>query len=194
MIIQENVKDLEGNTLDKSLFRNIVFTSSVTSDIILGRPSNFEVISEQVFSWEEKGSDIINSYRLQVSTDTAFHNLNVDISIKDRSDITLGSPLDPGQYYYRVRAEQDDQFGTWSETRTFLVQGSNEYSEDISETTGEISGEDIVIENLVETERTDLLIIEQQPTNGVTPLSFSFLFDEPLDSSDIKISVIRSDL
>ena len=192
LVLQDKISDLEGNTLDKSLFRNVMFKSSVTSDIILNSPANFEVISLQKFSWTEKGDDLVNSYRLQVSTDTGFHNLEVDIIIKDQTDIELNVPLVVGQYFYRVRAEQDDMFGVWSETRTFLVQKSNEYEEDISDSNVD-SDNDIPVEDLVGDIKDEKFTVEETPINGQTPSSFCFLFSDDIDDSDIKVSVIRSD-
>lgn len=197
VLIQNTVLDLEGNKLDQSLFRNVMFKSTVTSSIELVRPVNFEIISDKTFSWTEVGSDLVNSFRIQVSTDTAFNNLLIDNAVKGSSSITFGKELNPGQYYYRVRAEQDSEIGTWSETRTFLIQQSDEYEEEVINTENDVIAEDIngdpVIENLVEEERTDLLHMVTVPKSGITPTSFSFLFDDNIDISNLSVSVVRSD-
>ena len=65
LVLQDKISDLEGNTLDKSLFRNIIFKSSVTSDITLNSPANFEIITSQNFSWTENGDNLVNSYRVE---------------------------------------------------------------------------------------------------------------------------------
>lgn len=195
LILQDKIKDLEGNNLDKSLLRTILFKSSVTSDIILNSPANFEIITEQRFSWSEKGDSLVHSYRLQVSSDTGFHNLLIDSAIKDQTEVIFGASLEPGQYYYRVRAEQEEMFGVWSETRTFLVQQGNEYEEqEISNESSTTSqGDDIIIEDLVHDIKDERITIEEIPKNGITPSSFSFLFSEPINPDSIKISIIRSD-
>ena len=81
IIIQNTILDLEGKPLDKSLFRNVVFKSTVTSDIKLLSPSNFEIISDKTFRWEEVGETKFNFYRLQISTDTNFYNIILDTTI-----------------------------------------------------------------------------------------------------------------
>lgn len=191
LVLQDKISDLEGNMLDKSLFRNITFRSSVTSDITLNSPSNFEIITSQNFSWTENGDNLVNSYRLQVSSDTGFHNIQVNTFIKDKTSVTLGASLKAGQYFYRVRAETEDMFGIWSEVRTFLVQKNNEYEEESTDNVTET--EEIVVEDLVGDIKDNKIIVEEIPKSGVTPSSFSFLFSEDINPNDIKISVIRSD-
>lgn len=191
LVLQDKISDLEGNTLDKSLFRNVIFRSSVTSDITLSSPANFEIVTVQNFSWTEKGDNPVNSYRLQVSSDTGFHNVIVDTIIKDKTFVTLGSPLGAGQYFYRVRAEVDGMFGVWSETRTFLVQQGNEYKEESAVDTTE--DDEVAVEDLIGDIKDNKITLEEAPKSGVTPTSFTFLFSEDINPSDIKISVIRSD-
>lgn len=194
LVLQDKISDLEGKKLDKSLFRNVIFKSSVTSDITLNSPANFEVISSQTFSWQENGDTLVNSFRLQVSTDTGFFNVVLDTTIKDQTSVTLGVPLKQGQYYYRVRAEDGSDFGIWSETRTFLVQESDEYEEEVlSEESSVIVENEVTVEDLVGDIKNDIITIEDKPLSGVTSPSFSFLFSENIDPNDIKISVIRSD-
>lgn len=194
LVLQDKISDLEGKTLDKSLFRNVLFKSSVTSDIILNSPANFEVISTQTFSWQETGNDPVNSFRLQIGTDTSFFNTVLDSVIKDQTSVTLSVPLKAGQYYYRVRAEVDSDFGVWSEIRTFLIQESNEYEEEaLSEESIVDKENEVTVEDFVGDIKSNIITVEDKPLNGTTPSSFSFLFSEDIDPNDIKISVIRSD-
>lgn len=190
LVLQDKIRDLEGSNLDKSLFRNVIFESSITSDIKINSPANFEVVTSQTFSWTEIGDNLVNSYRLQVSTDTGFHNLEVNTLIKDQMSVTLGAPLKSGQYFYRVRAEQDDMFGLWSETYTFLIQELSDESTEEFETTED---GDITVEDFVGDILDDKITVIEKPVNGTTSSSFSFLFSDDIDPSDIKISVIRSD-
>lgn len=193
LVLQDKILDLEGNNLDKSLFRNVTFKSSVTSSITINSPANFEVITSQTFSWTETGDNLVNSYRLQVSTDTGFHNLEVNSLIKDQTSVTLGAPLKVGQHFFRVRAEQDDMFGIWSEIYTFLIQEVSGHEEKPTDGSSVVENEDVTVEDLVGDILDDKLTLLEQPSNGITPASFSFLFSDNLDPSDIKISVIRSD-
>lgn len=195
LMIQENIKDLEGNTLDKSLLRYLEFKSNVTSDVVPRSPSNFEIIEEQKFAWDEIGDNLVNVFRLQVATDTGFCNIVTDIIIKDQTSITLGTPLKAGQYFYRIRAEVDDNFGPWSEPRTFLVQQDKEYQEqDVSDdSTIDNDKDDVVVEDLVNDVKGERLVVEDSPKSGSTPKSFLFLFSEDIDPNSLQVSVVRSD-
>lgn len=194
VVLQDKISDLGGSTLDKSLFRNVIFQSAVTSTIRLDKPANFEVVQEQKFSWTELGSNPVNSFRVQVSTDTGFHNLETDIIVKDQTSVTIGIVPKTGQYFYRVRAEQDDEsYGVWSDIRSFLLQPSTDSASSTADITQNDNIEEVVIEDLVHDIRDDSLKVEQMPVNGTTPTSFSFLFSDDIDATDIVISVIRSD-
>jgi hypothetical protein len=195
IVIQNTLVDLEGNQLDKSLFRSVVFKSTVTSDISLVSPANFEILNTKKFVWTEEGDSPVNSYRIQISDDTGFHNLLIDSIVVGQNDVTFGKELRNGQYYYRIRAELGDDYGTWSEIRTFLIQSDSEYEEEpiAEDSTVETEIGEPTFENLVTEERIDLIGLIEGPKSGVTPSSFSFLFDEDIDISNIKVSIVRSD-
>jgi hypothetical protein len=195
IVIQNTLVDLEGNQLDKSLFRSVVFKSTVTSDISLVSPANFESLNTKNFVWTEEGDSPVNSYRIQISDDTGFHNLLIDSIVVGQNDVTFGKELRNGQYYYRIRAELGDDYGTWSEIRTFLIQSDSEYEEEpiAEDSTVETEIGEPTFENLVTEERVDLIGLIEGPKSGVTPSSFSFLFDEDIDISNIKVSIVRSD-
>ena len=193
LVIQNTLCDLEGNQLDKSLFRSVAFKSTVTSSINLVSPANFEVMKEKSFSWTEVGDNLVNSFRIQISTDTGFHNLVIDSTVINQTDITFGKELTHGQYYYRIRAEEGDNYGTWSETRTFLIQKGTEYEEETDSPVEQTEPGEPTFENLVEEEVTSSLKLVEGPKSGVTPSSFSFLFDEDIDISSASVSIVRSD-
>lgn len=196
LVIQNTLQDLEGNKLDKSLFRSIIFKSTVTSSINLVSPANFEIIKDKKFIWDEIGDNLINSFRIQISTDTGFHNVVIDSTVVGQTDITFGKELNHGQYYYRVRAEEDDNYGTWSEIRTFLIQEETEYEEKTIGDTDSVTQTDSsepTFENLVEEENTGSLSLIEGPKSGVTPSSFNFLFSEDIDISNASVSIVRSD-
>lgn len=196
LLIQDTLKDLEGNNLDQSLFRNVKFISTVTSTVELVSPVNFEVISTQKFVWKEVGEDLVNKYRIQISSDTAFYDLQTDLVVTDQTELVLGKQLKPGQYFYRMRAESGDDFGIWSETRTFLIQQNTEDKEldviDTTTTSDLIS--DIEIENLVEEEQVNILKAIETPESGITHKSFNFMFDEDINTDTLVVSIIRKDL
>lgn len=196
LVIQNTLQDLEGNKLDKSLFRSVMFKSTVTSSINLISPANFEIIKDKKFIWEEIGDNLINSFRIQISTDTGFHNIVIDSTVVGQTDITFGKELNHGQYYYRIRAEEDDNYGTWSEVRTFLIQEETEYEEETigdTESVTQTDSSEPTFENLVEEEKTGSLNLIEGPKSGVTPSSFSFLFSEDIDISNVSVSIVRSD-
>ena len=195
IVVQNTVKDLEGHLLEQSLFRELYFKSTVTSTIQLLAPANFEVITTKIFSWKEMGDAPVNCYRLQISTDTAFNNVQIN-NLVTQSSITLGKELSKGQYYYRVRAEQDNNFGSWSEIRTFLIQESSDSNSEET-VTSDTQTEDtttVVIEDLVKDVKDDTLHMIGYPKNGETGTAFDFVFEEDLDVTDIKVSIMRSDL
>lgn len=195
LVIRDTVQDLEGNNLDKSLFRNVMFHSNVTSDVTIKSPANFEIVTEQKIVWEETGKNLVGSYRLQIGSDTGFHNTQVDTLITDQQSITLGATLKAGQYYLRMRVEQGEEFGLWSQIKTFLVQQDKEYEEEnVGEDQQATDDEETVIEDLVCDIKDDRIVVEESPANGVTPeRSFMFLLSEDINSENITVSVIRSD-
>lgn len=194
VVLQDKISDLGGSTLDKSLFRNVIFNSSVTSTIRLDSPANFEVVQEQKFAWTELGDNPINSFRIQVSTDTGFHNLETDIVVKDQTSVTVGTQLNTGQYFFRVRAEQDyESYGVWSDIRSFLLQSDGSFDSAATDITQDNDTEEVIVEDFVHDIKDDSLKIENMPINGVTPNSFSFLFSDDIDATDITVSIIRSD-
>jgi len=198
VLLQNTIKDLEGCELEKSLFRNVAFKSTVTSDIELVSPANFEVITNKKFVWNEVGDNPVNSFRLQISTETGFSNLVIDDIVSNQSEITFGKELKVGQYFYRIRAELGEDYGTWSDIRTFLIQDNGEFDDKdlfVGDESDEVVTEpdEPTFENLVEEERKDLLKLIDGPVSGVTPEKFSFLFEDDIDISDIKVSIVRSD-
>ena len=194
IVVQNVVKDLEGHFLEQSLFRELYFKSTVTSTIQLLAPANFEIITNKTFSWQEVGDTLVNSYRIQVSTDTAFNNIQIN-SLVTQLSITFGKELSKGQYYYRVRAEQDSNFGSWSEIRTFLIQENNEYKEETIEGATETQKEEtVIIEDFVKDIKDNTLHLIGYPENGQTGKAFDFVFEEDLDITDVKVTIVRRDL
>lgn len=196
LLIQDTLKDLEGNNLDQSLFRNVRFISTVTSTVELVSPVNFEVISNQRFVWKEVGEDLTNTYRIQISTDTSFYDLQVDLTVTDQTELLLGKQLKPAQYYYRIRAESGTDFGVWSETRTFLLSPTAVVTTDTVDQTIDSNttvADEIEIEDLVE-EQLNVLTAVEVPESGATPTSFNFMFDEDIDTDTLVVSLIRKDL
>lgn len=76
-------------------------------------PGNFS------FSWQ--AANRANSYELQVSEDAGFSAPAIDLSTSTRSISQTGSLEFMTDYFWRVRAVNDQGPGDWSDTRTFTT-------------------------------------------------------------------------
>lgn len=200
LIVQDSVLNIVGDRLESSLFRKIEFASSVTSTVSILSPASFEVIKTPVFKWAEKASDpgeLTGLYRIQIAEENAFYNICYDAVVEGKSEYECAGLAD-GQYYMHIRAERGEEYGDWSETRTFIVRGSEVIPpQDDSPAPAPVTVSDetgIVIDDT--TEEVPLVTyikLTGQPDNGVTPPSFNFMFDTDINPEGIEISVIRSD-
>lgn len=194
LLLREGIADLEGTSLEHTLFRYVRFESTITSKVNLISPANFEKVTDLTLTWEETGSELTNCYRVQVSTENVFHVILIDSVVSDKTSVSLSGQLGPGQYYYRIRPETTEEYGTWSEVRTFIIEDTDPIK------TIQQPDETAVVETDIEpviedwtTDRPDRITLETGPDNGVTPLSFMFRFSEDIVSNTITVSVIRSD-
>lgn len=194
LLLREGISDLEGSFLEHTLFRYVRFESTVISTVSLVSPANFEQITDLTLTWEESGSELTNRYRVQVGTENVFHVILIDSVVSNKTSVSLAGQLGAGQYYYRVRPETAEEYGSWSEVRTFIVADA-----DPVETTQQ-SDETAIVETDIEpviedwtTDRPDRITLEAGPNNGVTPLSFMFQFSADIATNTITVSVVRSD-
>ena len=177
--IQKGVRSALGDDLPASLRRHIVFTSEIKSLVNITYPANFQEIDSLYFKWTEEpqGSNSkVGSYLLEIAEENAFYNIVRSSYINDSCEVTLKN-IPPGQYFARIRAEYNEQYGPWSDTVTFVLTGASEEPEDI--------GDPIVEE--------DLELIDR-PDNGETPQSFILRFNSNINPEDVEIVVYRRTL
>jgi len=199
LIVQDSVENIVGERLESSLFRKVLFESDVTSTISVLSPASFEVIKTPVLKWEEHGDNPTRLYRIQIAKENAFYNIVYDSVVEGKNEYELAD-LPDGQYYLHIRSEQGEEYGDWSEVRTFVIRGNinaapKEDDEPVAPPLAVVDDNTgIVIEDLTkETPLVTQLKMTAQPDNGLTLPSFTFMFDDDINPEGIEVSVIRSD-
>lgn len=198
LVIQPGTKSITGELLNGALIRNFSFKSDVTSKVNLLTPADFEKIPYKDFTctWEEIGNSLTHNFYLEICKNQAFFDLVLKTSVFGKRSFTTNE-LEPGQYFIRIRAQQDDEYGYWSPLKTFIVDDSNDENTDTPVNPDEDNNgnEDLIDDGpvIVEDDNTNDLIIVSTSENGITPLSFEITFNEDIDVSDTKIEVVRSD-
>jgi len=175
----QGIKNIMGTELSSGLSRRITFTSTITSEIAITHPMNFEALEEIEITWDEVyiGTPL-NKYKLQISDDNAFYNIVVDTDVIGQRSAELQN-ISNGQYYARCRAQDGEEYGKWSETVTFRF--GPEAHEPI-----EVWDEPIFVEEL---------LVMSTPENGVTPDKFIIEFDSAIDIDSIEnITITRRDI
>lgn len=175
--VQKGITSIIGDDLPDSLQRSLIFKSEITSAIEVLSPADHEEIEDLSIVWEEKqvqpSEDLANSYYLEVSTDTAFYNIVKKTEIIGKQEVTL-SDIPSGQYFLRIRAQKDSDYGRWSNTSTFIFRTKDKH----------VDPEDPVYE--------EELSVIGVPVNGESLNSFLIEFDDDIDVDSIEeITVIR---
>ncbi|MCY7866102.1 fibronectin type III domain-containing protein [Bacillus atrophaeus] len=183
--VQKGVSSIVDDELPDSLQRNLVFKSEITSVVEVLSPADHEEINELLITWKEtqdrSSENLVSSYYLEIALENAFYNVVKKTEVHGKEDIKL-SGLQDGQYFLRVRAQKDGQYGPWSDTVTFIVSGENKKPGSVYEDEEEFEGP------IYEEELT----IVASPVNGESPGSFLIEFDEELDADMIQeIVVVR---
>ena len=126
----EKVESVTGDILNSVLPLPIIFESAVVSDVKILSPSNFDTVSAHVkLEWQEISTAPTRLYRVEVATEKVFSNVVISVSIDKNSaavsDDTYSAMLpsleSTGQYFIRMRAEQDDEYGPWSDIVTVVI-------------------------------------------------------------------------
>lgn len=184
----EKLTNVLGEELSTGVRRKIQFESEIVSKVKVTFPANNEVIDDLKVAWDEVADEEhkIGSFYVEVSTENAFHNIIKKTMIGGRHEIDL-LDVPKGQYYVRVRAQKDDQYGEWSEVITFLIGENPSAPEPIYNPT---EPDEVPIEDDVIFEG-DLEIVST-PETGTTPSSILIEFDREIDPDSIEnILVIR---
>jgi len=215
ILIQPGICDLVGTELSDPLIRQVHFGGDVTNTVKVVEPIDFEIVHEVALRWEEydkKGKlipakDIKDAFEVQIAHENAFYNVVCStITLAGDIDVSLKEPIEEGQYYFRVRARQGEQFGRWSNVGTFIFKKQEE--KPAPEPTPIPPKDDEPVEDEPQPERTDggITIIDfatnkgvlEKPSYSLTTeagdTNFQFMFDEPVDISDMKIQIRRSDV
>lgn len=183
--VQKGITSIVDDELPDSLQRNVVFKSEITSVVEVQSPADHEEIDELFISWKETqvrpSENLVRSYYLEIATNNVFYDIVKKTEVHDKDSITLSS-LPDGQYYLRVRAQKDGQYGRWSDVVTFIVNRENKEPGHIDDAIEDDDGP------VFEEELKTITI----PVNGETPESFLLEFDEEIDPDSIQdIIVIR---
>ena len=180
IVVQTGVKSITDEPLSTALKRLIIFKSEVMSSVVIVSPSDHEEISAITMAWKEKpinNMPAINSYYLEIASENAFYNLVLSTNVFEKNEITLTS-ITAGQYYARVRAQDGDDYGPWSDVVTFLVK------EDSPVVPTPTPG----VDEPIYSQELEILSV---PKNGETPSTFLIEFDEDIDMDGIEITVTR---
>nr|DAK26692.1 MAG TPA: hypothetical protein [Caudoviricetes sp.] len=116
--------------LENILPIHVEFKSEVTSEIEIISPINFEEITGDVkVVWKEVGIHPTQKYYIEVSTENTFYNLisnavidkTIHPNAENKYTAELPSIKTPGQYYIRVRAENEHEYGRWSKVVSIVL-------------------------------------------------------------------------
>lgn len=162
-----SIRSIVDDELPDSLLRTLTFKSEVLSTIDILTPAHHEELTDLRVSWrensvEESGEGLVFSYYLEIAEENAFYNIVRSTDVSEQQEIQLQG-LKPGQYYLRIRAQKNKEYGRWSETVTFVMKEKEAVEPD---------------EPIYERP----LVLKTKPANGVTPASFIFVFDEDIDT------------
>lgn len=134
LIIESGVGSISDEVTDTSLLQDLIFESEVISEVSIINPYNYQIYRNTIdLCWQEISSGKrANSYYIEISDDTGFHHISRSTFINMESDtpndadndfrykISLAPLKDYGQYYIRMRAQDDhDDYGKWSKVVTF---------------------------------------------------------------------------
>lgn len=178
----QNLKNVLGDLLTSGVRRKLIFNSNLCSIVNILYPADNEVITDLKLNWAEKladpSHDYVNSYFLEIATDTTFHNVVKETLVASNTEVNL-TDLPDGQYFSRVRVQKDNEYGLWSEVITFIVGDEAKKPEPVF-------GEP---EDVIYTQNINLV---STPGQGETPKSIIIEFDCQIDPESVKnILVMR---
>lgn len=215
ILVQPGISDLVGAELQDPLLRQVHFGGDVTNTVKVIEPIDFEIVHEVALKWEEydkKGKlipqkSIKDAFEIQIAHENAFYNVVCSTTtVAGDMNVSLKEPIEEGQYYFRVRARQGEQFGRWSNVGTFIFKKQEE--KPAPEPTPAPPQEEEPAKDEPQPERTDsgITIIDfssnkeamEKPsyplTTEVGDTTIPFTFLEPIDISGMKIQIRRSDV
>ena len=171
LLVQKDVKSVLGETLPASLQRNITFNSALTSEITILSPVMFEQLAVATLIWRETGDGVCNKFYVEIATDASFSNICRNSAVEDQTELVLGGLAD-GQYYCRVRAQQEAEYGRWSQIVSFLIKA----------TAGDSTHPDPVF--------IKALKLAASTADNTTPAAYVFTFNADLISSPAPTAIV----
>ena len=178
--IKASVSAIAGDLLNAAISQKIVFESVIQNTVIITAPIDHELVEDIYLEWKETKENNslpdVNQYLIEIADDNTFFNTKIRSKVKDRHEIKLSDGLSNGQYYARVRIQNDSDYGRWSEPITFVLKKKEPEDEIIFE-------EDFEILN--------------QSENGIEMNYFLFEFDAEIDANLFdkdNITIIRRDI
>ena len=115
--------------MKKFILLNIILLTIVSvkaQDLTLVYPNNGLVTNDSIINFQWNLPDIdFNTYNLQISTDSRFLNLNVDIINLSDNYLIIDTFKQKKNYYWRVRSHNGSNFSGWSNTRAFSTFSPN---------------------------------------------------------------------
>ena len=153
LIVEAGIKSLVGVELESSISRKIIFKSEILNGVRILNPINFESmtdIGELKVRWEEtlppRKKKKYKRYRIEISKDQAFINQAIEtyVDISDEVYEMTFNEFSLGQFFIRMRVEDNDQYGPWSEIISFTIKSSKQVKDPT------------ILENEPETERPEL--------------------------------------
>ena len=153
LIVEAGIKSLVGIELESSISRKIIFKSEILNGVRILNPINFESmtdIEELKVRWEEtlppRKKKKYKRYRIEISKDQSFINQAIEtyVDVDGENYEMAFNEFSLGQFFVRMRVEDNDQYGPWSEIISFTIKSSNQVKDPT------------IIENEPETERQEL--------------------------------------
>lgn len=168
IIAIENLQSITEEKLDNNIKKRISFKSNVLSTVKILSPNMFEEVKDlniKIKEIAEKEEYLINSFHCEIATDNAFFNITNKFDI-NKDNITI-SLKDNGQYFLRIRSQQDENnFSEWSESISFIYGSKKERPNE----TIDIPDIEVDIDNEEpEIDITDFFEIIEYPDQGITP-------------------------
>lgn len=153
LIVEAGIKSLVGIELESSISRKIIFKSEILNGVRILNPINFESmtdVEELKVRWEEilppRKKKKYKRYRIEISKDQAFINQAIEtyVDVDGENYEMVFNEFSLGQFFMRMRVEDNDQYGPWSEIISFTIKSSKQVKDPT------------IIENEPETERPEL--------------------------------------
>lgn len=128
IVILQEITNIVGEKLARGIHHSIVFKSAINTKVKIISPvfsekiTDLNLILDEYLAEGETG-ELVNSFCVEIALDNLFQNIIKTISLtSSQAHIDIA----PGQYYIRVRAQTDFEYGRWSDVSTFVIYEGSE--------------------------------------------------------------------